>query len=163
MDEQAPLFSPTVFNFYRPDFSKPGTITTAGLDSPEFQIYDDVTAMQETNRNNSLIYSNLSVTETVPSGMNIKLDLSEPLAILTAIASPTPTQAAAAQATLVEYLNQRLLGGTMSPFLRQRILDAYTAAIVATPTFTYSAANQLKRVQVGLYLVMFSPEFNVQH
>ena len=163
MDEQAPLYSPTVFNFFKPEFAKPGAITTAGLVSPEFQIYDDVTAMQETNRNNSLIYSNISVTETVPSGMNIKLDLSEPLAILTAIASPTPTQAAAAQATLVDYFNQRLLGGTMSPFLRQKILDAYTASVTAPSTLSYSAANQLKRVQMGLYLVMFSPEFNVQH
>jgi uncharacterized protein (DUF1800 family) len=164
MDEQAPLYSPTVFNFFKPEFAKPGAITAAGLVSPEFQIYDDVTAMQEANRNNSLIYSNISVTETVPSGMNIKLDLSEPLAILTAIPTAAPLAShAAAQATLVEYFNQRLLGGQMSAFLRQKILDAYTAAITATPSFTYSAANELKRVQVGLYLVMFSPEFNVQH
>ena len=158
MDEQSPLFSPTVFNFFKPGFSKPGTITAAGLVSPEFQIYDDVTAMQETNRNYSLIFSNISVTEPVPTGMNIKLDLSEPLAILT-----SNTNHAAAQAALVDYLNQRLLGGTMSAFLRQKILDTYTAAAAASTSFNYTAANELKRVQMGLYLVMFSPEFNVQH
>mgnify|MGYP000423045964 CR=1 FL=1 len=162
MDEQSPLFSPTVFNFFKPGFAKPGAITTAGLVSPEFQIYDDVTAMQESNRNYTLIYSNITVTEPVPTGMTIKLDLSEPLAILTAT-TPVRTRAEA-QAVLVEYFNQRLLGGMMSAFLRQKILDSFTAAATAASNpLTYTSANELKRVQMGLYLVMFSPEFNVQH
>ena len=160
MDEEAPLYAPTVFNFFKPGFAQPGAITAAGLVSPEFQIFDSVTAMQEANRNYSLIYSNISVTEPVPTGMNIKLDLSEPLAILT---SPTYTTHPAAQAALVDYFNRRLLGGLMSPFLRQEILNAYTAAAAASSSFNYTAANELKRVQLGLDLVMFSPEFNVQH
>jgi len=155
MDEQSPLFSPTVFNFFKPGFAKAGPIASAGLVSPEFQIFDDVTAMLETNRNYGLIYSGISVGEPVNTGTNMKLDLAEPLGILTA---PGRTHVEA-QAALVDYLNLRLLGGNMSSFLRQKILDTYASL----PTsFTYTTANEQKRVQVGLYLVMFSPEFNIQ-
>lgn len=38
---QAVLRSPTVFNFFMPDFSEPGAIKQAGLVSPEFQISTD--------------------------------------------------------------------------------------------------------------------------
>ena len=155
MDEQSPLFSPTVFNFYKPGFAKAGTVATAGMVSPEFQIYDDVTAMLETNRNYNFIFSNIYVGEPVSTGTNMKLDLNEPLAILTA---PGRTHADA-QAAMVDYFNQRLMGGTMSAFLRQKILDTYASL---PTTYTYTAANELRRVQVGLYLVMFSPEFNIQ-
>ena len=59
----------------------------------------------------------------------------------------------------MEYYNQRLLGGLMRPFLRQKILDTYTSL---PSSYSYSASNQLRRVQLGLYLVMFSPEFKIQ-
>ena len=83
-------------------------------------------------------------------------DLREPLAILTA---PGSTHAAA-QAALVDYFNQRILGGAMSPFLHKRLLDTYASL---PKWFDYSTASELERVQLGLYLVLFSPEFNVQH
>ena len=38
---QAPLQSPSVFNFYSPDFSQPGTIRQRGMSSPEFQIHNE--------------------------------------------------------------------------------------------------------------------------
>ncbi len=154
MAEQSPLFAPTVFNFFSPGYSKSGAIANANLDSPEFQIYDDVVAMQEANRHYGYIYSGVSVGEPSGSSTNMKLDLSEPVAIL----STTGRTNAESQAELVEHYNQRLLGGTMSPFLRQKILDTYASM---PSSYTYSAANQLRRAQVGLYLVMFSPEFNI--
>ena len=40
---QAPLYSPTVFNFFAPDYSQPGPIEEAGLFAPEFQITTDTT------------------------------------------------------------------------------------------------------------------------
>lgn len=38
---QAPLQSPTVFNFFSPQFSQPGAIRDANLKSPEFQIHHE--------------------------------------------------------------------------------------------------------------------------
>ena len=40
---QGPLESPTVFNFYVPDFQQPGTFANANLYSPEFQILSEAT------------------------------------------------------------------------------------------------------------------------
>lgn len=155
MPEQAPLFSPTVFNFFLPNFAKPGVIDSAGLVSPEFQIFDDVTSIQDVNRHYSIVYNNITVSEPAGASTNMKIDLAEPLAILTA----TGRTNAESQALLVEYYNQRLLGGLMSPFLRQKILDTYTSL---PSSYSYSASNQLRRAQLGLYLVMFSPEFKIQ-
>lgn len=42
---QAPARSPTVFNFFDATYQQPGAIADANLISPEFQIYNDVTAV----------------------------------------------------------------------------------------------------------------------
>ena len=35
---QTPMRSPTVFNFFEPDYSSPGILAQAGLVTPEFQL-----------------------------------------------------------------------------------------------------------------------------
>jgi uncharacterized protein (DUF1800 family) len=42
---QAPLLAPSVFNFFSPNFSKPGPIAQARLLSPEFQITNELTGI----------------------------------------------------------------------------------------------------------------------
>ena len=157
MSDQTVLMSPTVFNFFKPGFAQPGPIATAGLVSPEFQIYNDTTAMWGVNRNFGMINWGVNVNE--PSGTNdyspLDPNYAEPLRILTT----TGTTHAEGQAALVEYFNQRMMGGNMSDFLRQKILAAYAAL---PSYFTYTTSYEVERIQMGLYLVMFSPEFNVQ-
>src|SRR5205807_2158056 len=46
---QEPFFSPTVFNFFSPDYSAPGAIALAGLASPEFQITTETTVVEQAN------------------------------------------------------------------------------------------------------------------
>jgi uncharacterized protein (DUF1800 family) len=46
---QEPLFSPTVFNFFSPDYTAPGAIALAGLASPEFQITTETTVVEQAN------------------------------------------------------------------------------------------------------------------
>ncbi len=41
--DQAPYFSPTVFNFFRPDYSVPGPLASANLVAPEFQLTNELT------------------------------------------------------------------------------------------------------------------------
>ena len=48
--EQSPLNAPSVFNFYRPDFSQPGRIADRGLVSPEFEILDESSVALITTR-----------------------------------------------------------------------------------------------------------------
>ncbi|MGL4398961.1 MAG: DUF1800 family protein, partial [Luteolibacter sp.] len=46
---QTPLNSPTVFNFFEPDYSHPGTLAQAGLITPEFQLTSDTTVVRQAN------------------------------------------------------------------------------------------------------------------
>lgn len=47
--QQHPLSSPTVFNFYKPDFTPHGPLETAGLVSPEFELHTSATAIGYVN------------------------------------------------------------------------------------------------------------------
>ena len=46
---QAPLSSPSVFNFYRPDYTPVGPISDNGLVAPEFEIFNSISAIQYPN------------------------------------------------------------------------------------------------------------------
>ena len=47
--EQSPLNSPTVFNFFVPDFKYPGALASQGISTPEFQITAETTAVRQAN------------------------------------------------------------------------------------------------------------------
>ncbi|RYD82693.1 MAG: DUF1800 family protein, partial [Verrucomicrobiaceae bacterium] len=46
---QTPLDSPTVFNFFEPDYQFPGTLAQAGLVTPEFQLTSDTNVVRQVN------------------------------------------------------------------------------------------------------------------
>jgi hypothetical protein len=46
---QTPMRSPTVFNFFLPDYQFPGRLSQAGLITPEFQITSETTVIDQTN------------------------------------------------------------------------------------------------------------------
>src|SRR5881392_4226323 len=70
LDEEA-MHSPTVFNFFGPEYSAPGAIASAGLRSPEFEITTDTTVISITNYLRTAIYTGLG-----PSTDRITLTLS---------------------------------------------------------------------------------------
>jgi uncharacterized protein (DUF1800 family) len=134
---QAPLYSPTVFNFFAPDYSQSGAISQAGLDSPEFQITTDTTVITSANRMRSAVYQQAS-----PNNPDtLVLDLSS----LTALASNP--------AGLVDSLNPLLMAGQMSASTRSIVINAVTQI---------SAANPLGRAQTAVHLLVTSPEFVIQ-
>jgi len=47
---QSPLNSPTVFNFFRPDYRQPGSLNMQDLKAPELQIIDESAIITLTNR-----------------------------------------------------------------------------------------------------------------
>ena len=47
--QQHPLSSPTVFNFYKPDFTPHGPLKAAKLNAPEFEIHTSATAISYVN------------------------------------------------------------------------------------------------------------------
>src|SRR5438270_670933 len=129
------MHSPTVFNFFTPDYSAPGAIATAGLKSPEFEITTDTTVISTTNYLRNAIYASLG-----PSSDRITLSLA---AEQTRAADP---------AGLVDHLNSLLMAGGMSSGTRNILINAVNQI---------PAANILERVRTAIYLVVNSPEFVV--
>ena len=100
---QAPMNSPSVFNFFSPDYQVPGPIAQAGLKSPEFQITTETTATKTANYLTSLIFDNK---------VTLNLSYDETLA-----ADP---------AQLVDHLNSLLMAGNMSPTMRTTLINIIT-------------------------------------
>jgi uncharacterized protein (DUF1800 family) len=131
--------SPTVFNYYQPTYVVPGT-TILG---PEFGIYTTGTAIGRANMFATYAFNGIGVT--LPDRPNgTKIDLTEAQAV--SVADSSANQ-------LLDYLNTRMLHGTMSSQMKNAILPAITAI---------SAANSLQRAQTAVYLIASSPQFQVQ-
>lgn len=137
---QFPLGSPSVFNFYSPDYEPPGPIADAGLVGPEFQILNAVFAVTLPNTFNTLI-----------AGANgtgsFRLNLADPESV------------AGDTGALLDHLDLLLTHGTMSADTRaaiRRALDGITPAMVPNGS---SLAQQ--RARLGLYLTLLSPDYAV--
>jgi uncharacterized protein (DUF1800 family) len=137
---QAPGRSPSVFNFYRPDYQPPGELQTGGLTSPEMQITTETTAVTTTNALYNLVFFRNSTLAT-PGANDVLIDITEELAL-----TDTP-------AALVDKVAQKLLGGQISTTLRQAAIDQVGRV---------AATSKGNRVAEALYLVVSSPEFAVQ-
>jgi uncharacterized protein (DUF1800 family) len=136
---QAPLRSPSVFNFYRPDYQPPGEIQSARLVSPEMQITTETTTVTAANALYAVVFNrNSSLANPQPN--DVLIDISEELAL-----TDTPP-------ALVDRVAQKLLGGQISAALRQAAIDQ----VGRVP-----ATNRANRVAEALYLVVTSPEYAV--
>ncbi len=137
---QRPLGSPTVFNFYEPDYQPPGPIGNAGLYAPEFEITSESTVY--TAGNGLYALSALAyVGMTNPPGDRPLLDLS---ALSTNAASP---------AAMVAEANRRMLCGSMSTNMQN--------TLVSTLTFM-SGASANEKAWSLVYLIARSPEYAAQ-
>lgn len=156
--EQRPLMAPSVFNFFQPDFSRPGLISQMGLHSPEFQILTELTATTQANTLYNAIHFGIWAYKTDPESnetIYVKPDFSDLVAILNSEGANYKK----AQGKLLDYLNDILLFGNMSDLLRSEI----QAAFDALPSwFQYEDSRQLLRAQMAVYLIVTSSEFFVQ-
>lgn len=139
---QAPLNAPSVFNFFRPTFSQPGEIRDRGLVSPEFQILDETSIIKMTSRLlASTIWSHNFKNDS--EGKRIAIDISKEMDL-------EPDNEA-----LLDHLNLLMLGGRMSPELRNEVL-----ALMSSRSYA-NAASQ--RVVEAIFLIASSPEAALQH
>lgn len=137
-----PVFQPpTVFSYYSPDYEVPGAKTLG----PAFQILYTTTTVRRANVVNTLVYNGIGTGANNPTGT--QLDLSSLMTLATN--DTTGGQ-------LVDRLNALLLHGTMSAPVRAAILSAVTAI----PTSDANFAR--KRAQAAAYLVLTSPQYDVQ-
>ncbi len=130
---QEPLLSPSVFNFFTPEYQAPGEIRNAGLVSPGFQIVDSYSAISFPN----LLWDYLN--EGFRSGWQIRFDPAHD--DLLAIAGD--------DVTLIDRVNLLLCAGNMSARTRTAILDAFAAE----PDLT-----DKDKVVVALWTTINSPE-----
>ncbi len=134
---QYPLSSPSVFNFYSPDYEPSGAIGKAGLVAPEFQILNTVFGITLPNNLYNFIH-NASVG-------NFSLDLG-PQAALT----DNP-------AALVDNLDLLLTHGTLSSATRARVITAVNG--VTTAMVPAGSTLALTKARVAIYLVAISPDY----
>jgi len=139
--KQAPLGSPSVFNFFRPDFSQPGNIRERGMLSPEFEILDESSIITITSRllSNSVWSHNYKVAgdeHRIAINIDHEMDLESD------------------REALLDHLDMLLLGGRMSNELRSAVSQLMDAR-------NYSnAASQ--RIAEAIFLIISSPEAAVQ-
>ena len=131
--------APTVFNYYQPNYIVPGS-TILG---PEFGIYTTGTAIGRANLFSVYAFNGIGVAlPNTPNGTRISL---------------TEAQSISAADTtgnlLLDYLNTKMLHGTMSTQMRNAIRPAIVAA---------SATNHLTRAQHAVYLIATSSQYQVQ-
>lgn len=151
---QRPYNSPTVFNFYEPDYQNPGALQTAGLYSPEFQILNE----SSVSRMNNTIQNRIADTGwfTV-AGIYTCGAATRPCVQLDTYFNMILTANATTYGQMIDELNLRLMYGAMSAGMRSTLLNMLTSQ--ATPTTNDQRRDRVRDV---LRVIMMSPEFAVQ-
>lgn len=140
---QNPMRSPSVFNFFRPNYTPPSTpIAAAGLTAPEMQITNDTAVIGYLN----------FIWMVIPRGFGLNNDIRPQYAAEFSTIDPD---------LLINRIDLLLLNGRMSAKLRAQIrvtldkVDVYRGEDGA-------ALTQANRVYMAIYLAMSSPEYLVQ-
>jgi uncharacterized protein (DUF1800 family) len=143
---QSPMFSDTVFNFFSPTYSPPGTMAAAGLVAPELQIIDSNYAVQTPNQMANLMYRDLSSSSFsktyTGASPYVELDYAELL--------PNAKNPAA----LLDQLNLLFCANQMTTATRSQLVTTLNAL----PT----AATDLERVKTAIHLTVGSPDAALQ-
>ncbi|MCE2862877.1 MAG: DUF1800 domain-containing protein, partial [Opitutaceae bacterium] len=142
---QAAMRSPTVFNFFKPDYVLPGPLAAAGLVAPEFEITDDNFAIMVPNYLRGFVVAATPTTNGVPTSAadyTLTLDLSYE----SSLAGNVPA--------LLDHLNLVLCSGSLSAASRTRI----TSALAALPSTT----STIDRVRTAILLALTSPNAAIQ-
>ena len=150
---QRPWSSPTVFNFYEPDYQNPGALQQAGLFAPEFQILNENTI----SRTNNQVFD-LGANRYVGRSDLVTGTTTSPRVNLDALASPLSVYNATTQAALVDEINVRLMYGFMSNAMRQTLLTMLST----TPAPADTVDARRLAVRDVLRVVYASPEFAIQ-
>lgn len=142
---QAVLKSPSVFNFFHPDYAPLGPIHAAGKLAPEAEIYTDDMILSMTNRIDKQIQYGHDVSDTNAKKWSY-IHLGEERAL-----------AAVSTDALLDRLDLLLLSGGMSDGLRGVLTD-HLESLPSADT----EEGQSRRVRDALSLIMASPDYLVQ-
>jgi len=156
---QQPLYSPTVFNFFRPGYTPPGSAISkapGNLVAPEMQLINETSAAGYINFMREVLVVGIGDTgyygtQIAPgSPQDVRLEYMDNLKSEVRKLSETPPD-------FVEDINQRLLYGTMSASLRKDLID-----LIAPIKYLEVDTTQNYRIWSALIITLASPEFLVQ-
>jgi uncharacterized protein (DUF1800 family) len=155
---QTPLGAPSVFNFFRPDFTPPGEMTARSLRGPEFQINTDAGIVQVSNDAyvRSMYYALSDVCDSDDQFGDVRINLAQDAGL----AGSGNGGAGDPADRLVDAYNTRFMAGQMSSFMRD-ILLGYLNPIDST-WVDDGTDWRLHRVRRALYLILTSPEYAIQ-
>ncbi len=147
---QTVLSSPSVFNFYRPNYQPTGDLRQRGLYAPELQILNEATSISTYNHLHGRLFQmdrdDTSLLPTVNDARfytaRMRLNLSAEKAL------------AVSPGALADRLNLLLMAGRMSPTMRQILVESASA--------TSLADSGGDRVEDMIFLIASSPQFAVQ-
>ncbi len=145
--------SPTVFNFFGPNYSKPGTLTSdMGLSAPELQIINDVTVVQYINFINAFIYDRSPLVKELRKFPERKHEgINANYAQQIALADD-------AQA-LIAHLDILLTGGQLDDATKAHIQELMKELPIRPQT---RDEDRLLRVRVVISMIMTDPAYLVQ-
>ena len=133
---QSPMRSPSVFNFYRPDYQAPNTnLTASSLVAPEMQITDELSVFGYLDFMRNAIPSVVDARNR----LDIRADYSTELAL---VGNPD---------ALLDHISLLLLQNKMSLNLRKFIKDSML-----------TTTNNNNKVYQAIFLTMASPEYITQ-
>ncbi|HVO88691.1 MAG TPA: DUF1800 family protein [Casimicrobiaceae bacterium] len=131
------FYSPSVFNYYPPDYVLPGSADIA----PEFALQNSSTYINRANFANTLAFGNIAPLATYPGAIGTQPDWS---ALQAAAGDPN---------ALCDKLDALLLHGSMSPAMRSGLIAAINAV---------AASDTLSRARTAYYLVVTSSDYQVE-
>jgi len=137
---EAALRSPTVFNFYHPDYVLPGALAQAGLVAPEFEITDDNFAINVPNSLRTFVLANVPASAAGPYTLTLNLTAEQGL-----VANP---------GALLDELNLVLCANNLPDATRARILTALSSMP--------ASATALEKAQTAVLLTLTSPASAIQ-
>jgi uncharacterized protein (DUF1800 family) len=162
---QTAMRSPTVFNFYMPDYQFPGTLASNGLITPEFQLSSDTNVIRQSN----FIYNGIlkpSTSNTIFSSFKngsgaIGLDFRSWMGVRPggSVAWTDNTNVAA----LVDELSVLLTANQLSTQAKQIIVTFVSnTANIAYTNGSATDAQKINRLRGIIHLITTSPDFTIQ-
>jgi uncharacterized protein (DUF1800 family) len=138
---QSPLLAPSVFNFFSPNYTRPGKLAAAGMVAPEFQITNEIQTIGTAN-----FFYNLVRDGGYGYGdSRIELDFTGAKAV-----AYDPVK-------LVDYLEAKFTYGQLSPAMRQVMTQS-----VAEVRYDTSDWSKTLRIRTALTLLALSSDFVIQ-
>lgn len=144
---QSPMYSPSVFNFYRPGYVPPNTLVgAAGLVSPEFQITTETSVAGYLNFMRGVVQSGIG---TATAGVR---DIQPNYATEISLANDPDA--------LIDRVSLLLTTSPLSQTTRLKVRNAVASVSIGTANPDNDRRN---RVYLAVYLVMASPEYILQN